>query len=249
MIEDEGAGTDRFSRGLLRTLWPIDFMLPGDIMLFLKSARTDRKLARLRSTIGNEQAFETVYRDGDPWGADSPAYRYQQRKYAILAGLLPPVHYETVLDLGCGSGHLARRMASRCGSLLGVDISESAITSARARCKDLSNVSFMVADISDTSQMLDRTFDLIIIADTLYYLPPPLTDAVLRELAARYMALLRPDGLLVLCNHYFFRLDSDSRRSRRIADIFTRFDVLQLEAEHRHPFFLTTILRRVSQSS
>jgi len=66
------------------------FMTPYDIGLFLKSARTDAALAKLRTKQGSRGAFEAIYAaSADPWASASTDYRYQRRKYETLVGLLP----------------------------------------------------------------------------------------------------------------------------------------------------------------
>ena len=83
-----------------------------DVGLFLRSARTDARIRRLRSTLGPAGALEAVYAaDPDPWASASPRYRYQRRKYEALASLLPPRRFRRALDLGCGLGLLSRRLA------------------------------------------------------------------------------------------------------------------------------------------
>jgi len=53
-------------------------------------------------------------------------------------------------------------------------------------------------------------FDLIVLADTLYYIEP-LTDARLKAIADSLSMKLAPGGLLLLVNHYFFGMDVPSR--------------------------------------
>jgi hypothetical protein len=100
---------------------------------------------------------------------------------------------------------------------------------------------FEQADILDLPASLDRGFDLVVLADTLYYLSP-LDDAIPEGMAARVADLLVPGGLCVLVNHYFFAVDSDSRLSRRIHGAFARSPRLRLESEQRRPFFLVSQL-------
>ena len=85
------------------------------------------------------------------------------------------------------------------------------------------------------------TFDLVVIADVLYYISP-LGDSLLKDTAARAADLLVPGGICLLVNHYFFGADRDSRRSRRIHDAFTWSPRFALLAEHRRAFYLATLL-------
>ncbi len=64
-----------------------------------------------------------------------------------------------VLELGSGTGRISVPLAKRSKQLIGVEISESMLNQARAKCQE-SNVSFIIDDI--TSINLNQKFDLII---------------------------------------------------------------------------------------
>lgn len=222
-------------------------MSPRDIGLFLRSARTDALIARTRELSGNASAFDAAYAGGDPWASGDARYLYQRRKYEILLRLLPEAWYARVLDLGCGLGHFTRSLAGRSGEVIGVDIAQSAVDQARKLHADVPNLHFVQGDIRALPSLLDCGFDLIILADTIYYLPPPLEDRVLKEVARRTAHLLRPGGLLLLCNHFFFSADRDSRLSRRIHDAFSWSPDLELQKTYRRPFYLVSLLRAMRE--
>ena len=219
------------------------FMSWRDIGLFLRSARTDAAIQRLRAAGGDRHAFESVYSsDADPWASGEPQYRYQRRKYDTLMSLLPAGPYAQALDLGCGLGLLSQRLAAGAGEVLGLDIADSAIARARAHWGHLPNLRFEQGSVTALDPGLNGRFDLVVIADTLYYLQP-LDDARLATLAAAIAGLLAPGGLCVLANHYFFAADPASRLTRRIHRAFAATPGLQQTAEYRRPFFLTTLFR------
>lgn len=217
-------------------------MSPRDIGLFLRSARTDAAITRMRGELGNAQAFDAVYDSGDPWASGDARYLYQRRKYDVLASLLPPRRFGRALDLGCGLGLLSRRLARHADTVLGIDISASAVAQARLAHADCAGLSFAQGDVLALDPALDGTFDLLVIADTLYYLPPPVTDATLKSIALSVSRLLRPDGVCLIANHYFAGFDADSRISRRIHNAFAWSPALRVLSEHRRPFYLTTLL-------
>lgn len=218
------------------------FMLPRDIGLFLRSARTDAALDRLRARIGEPAAFDAVYEAGDPWASADPGYRYQRRKYEVLCGLLPARRFASALDLGTGVGLLARRLAGQADEVLGLDLSQVAVDQAQVRHRDVPNLRFGQADVTDLPDRLDGGFDLVVLADTLYYLPRPLDDALFARMAARVTRLLRPGGICLLANHFFFSADPASRLSRRIHAAFARSPGLRVVSEHRRPFYLASLL-------
>ena len=218
--------------------------LPRDIPLFLASARTDAAIERARVLHGARAAFEAAYtRSPDPWASAAPRFRYQARKYGQIMALLPQRRFRSALDLGCGLGLLSQRLAGRCDAVLGLDVAEAALGHARARAAGLPNLGFAQGDLLDLPRDLDGRFDLVVAADTLYYLSP-LPDDLLKSLSARLADLLMPGGMCLLVNHFFFSADAESRRSRRIHDAFAwshRFDV---HSQHRRAFFLAMLLDR-----
>ena len=214
------------------------FMYPRDIGLFLRSARTDKRLDRLRGELGMGAALEAVYAaDPDPWASASPHYRYQSRKYEVIASLLPRRRYRKALDLGCGPGLLTRHLANVADEVVGVDISPSAIAIAQAGNADRPNLSFAAHDLLALPVSFNRAFDLVVIADVLYYLAPS-DDNGLQLLVERLARLLSPGGVCLLANHYVMRFDTDSRRSRRIHAAFETSMALTARASYRRPFYL-----------
>jgi SAM-dependent methyltransferase len=92
-------------------------------------------------------------------------------------------------------------------------------------------------------QSIDGQFDLVVLADTLYYLSP-LDDAVLKRVRENVAGLLAPGGILLLADHFFSGFDRDSRTSRRIHDSFRWAAELRLHVEHRRLFYLASVLER-----
>jgi len=106
---------------------------------------------------------------------------------AELVDLLDPQPGERILDLGCGTGHLAARIAARGARVVGLDASEKMIRDARAAHPTLE---FQVGDAADFC--VDEGFDAIFSNAVLHWVRRA-TDA------ARCMAAaLRPGGRLVL---------------------------------------------------
>ena len=156
------------------------------------------------------------------------------------------MRFARALDLGCGLGLLSTRLADRADQVTGIDIAQAAVDRAAARASAYPNVSFMQGDAADLPSSLDGQFDLVVIADALYYLPPPITSEVLAKVASRIANLLVPGGLCVLANHYFFSLDPDSRLSRRIHDAFKQSPHFRVASESRRPFYIVSMLDRVA---
>ncbi|MFE5474370.1 class I SAM-dependent methyltransferase [Nocardia sp. NPDC056541] len=82
----------------------------------------------------------------------------------------------TALDIGCGDGLLARKLATRCDAVLGVDIDDRVIANAPAA----PNVHLEHADFRD----LDQTFDVVTAVATLHHVPVREGVTALRHLVA-----------------------------------------------------------------
>ncbi len=218
-------------------------MRPRDIGLFLQSARTDQRVTAQRATDGARAAFESAYADlKDPWASANPRYSYQRWKYQNLMVALPPGRrFARALDLGAGMGAFSMALTSVADDVLGLDIAQSAVDEARRRAGEQRGLHFAQGDVNALDPALDGCFDLVVVADTLYYLDR-VDDASLKTVASRIARLLAPGGLCLLANHYFYSGDADSRLTRRIHDAFAWSPSLDLMFERRRPFYLTSLL-------
>ena len=105
---------------------------------------------------------------------------------------------DTVLDVGCGSGWLVRRLAKLApkGRVVGMDISDEMIRLARRGSQDFDNVLFVVGEVAEIPWE-GNFFDDAISVESAYYWPDP--AAGLREL----FRVLRPGGQAwILINYY-----------------------------------------------
>ena len=153
--------------------------------------------------------------------------------------------YGLVLDLGCGLGTLARHLAARAEKVIGMDVAQAALDRARVTHAEISNLSFEQGDILDLPRDMNGKFDRIAITDTLYYLPE-LTEEKLNSIALRVADLLAPNGLCMLTDLYFFRWDKATRLSIRMHQAFASSPRFRSIAEHKRPFYVTTLFRASS---
>jgi ubiquinone/menaquinone biosynthesis C-methylase UbiE len=68
----------------------------------------------------------------------------------------------SIIELGCGQGHLATHLLSRGYGYLGVDISGSAITQAHKKTGNKGQNAFLLADVTDLQEIQDDSFDTAI---------------------------------------------------------------------------------------
>ena len=105
---------------------------------------------------------------------------------------------DRVLDLGCGSGWLSRRIARLVpeGSVVGVDIAREMLNRARAASSGYANLNFMEG-AADRIPCDDRFFDRAISVESAYYWPDP--AASVREI---FRVLDAGGSAWILINYY-----------------------------------------------
>jgi ubiquinone/menaquinone biosynthesis C-methylase UbiE len=101
-----------------------------------------------------------------------------------------PSNCRDALEVGCGAGALARRLAQRSQNVLALDLSPEMIRIARERSTQFSNIEFELADVCDRVLPVE-SFDCIATIATLHHLP-------FREILLKMKAALRPGGVLLV---------------------------------------------------
>lgn len=136
--------------------------------------------------------FEGMFKGTpDPWGFETS--RYEQDKYDHSIAALSGRRYAQAFEIGCANGVLTQRLARHCEDLLAVDVSETALASARARCADQHNVRFARMNFPGEAPT-GASFDLIMLSEVAYYWD----DADLAHAARKLLALLAIGGDLLL---------------------------------------------------
>ncbi|AVH23429.1 class I SAM-dependent methyltransferase [Nocardia cyriacigeorgica] len=110
----------------------------------------------------------------EPVSAD-PYWNHNTHYHPWLIAQVPE-SARTALDVGCGDGLLASKLATRCESVLGVDVDGEIITSATTPA----NVRLAQADFRE----LNESFDVVTAVATLHHVPLGEGLAALRDLVA-----------------------------------------------------------------
>jgi predicted O-methyltransferase YrrM len=134
--------------------------------------------------------FEARYQaDPDPW--DYRVSDYERAKYAQTLAACGPGPFRSALELGSSIGVFSAMLAPRCERLVTIDAAPTAVAAARERFAAFPNVETLLGPIPEA--IPERTFELIVASEILYYLAPPTLDATLSTLVAR----MAPGALLV----------------------------------------------------
>lgn len=105
-----------------------------------------------------------------------------------------PPHCADALDVGCGKGEFARRLAGRSDHVLALDLSAEMLNAARVQSRDFANIDYVQADVLAYALPPSR-FDCIASLATLHHMP---LEAVLPKLVAS----LKPGGVLLVLDLY-----------------------------------------------
>jgi SAM-dependent methyltransferase len=198
------------------------------------------------------ERLERLYQRGDiPWTVNKWDAEYSSGKWDYMRGQAELIRYSvvagylnllkpggTVLDVGCGEGLLARRLAPHpVFDYVGVDISSVAI----ARASQFSNphTRFLVADVEAYAPA--ERFDAIVFNEALYYFTQP--QCVVENLRQA----LKSDGIIIISttaiSERAIAILKRVRRSCKLVDEVTLLDQSKL------PRFICTVLAPSRSSS
>jgi SAM-dependent methyltransferase len=113
----------------------------------------------------------------------------------------------TILELGCGTGNDAARLAGEGYSVTAIDLSREAIGQAQARFGSLAR--FLVADMTRRLPFPDGSFDAVMSNVAVHMFP----DRVTRAVFAQVGRLVRAGGLFVF---HVNSLEDRPLRARRL---------------------------------
>lgn len=113
---------------------------------------------------------------------------------AWLAELDLPTTWDRVLDFGCGAGRLSQALAGHAGQVVGVDVSEPMLETARHLDRSDGRCEFLLNAEPHLGLFEDDRFDLVYSELVLQHLP---LDAI-EGYVAEFLRVLRPGGVAVL---------------------------------------------------
>jgi 2-polyprenyl-3-methyl-5-hydroxy-6-metoxy-1,4-benzoquinol methylase len=129
---------------------------------------------------------------GDDIGQSSWITADEQDKFLVLLNLSAG---KTLLDVACGSGGPALRIAEKTGcSLVGIDVHQQAVETATSLAAErglAQRSKFQVADATATLPFSDANFDAITCVDAINHLPNR------PSVIAEWARLLKPGGRLL----------------------------------------------------
>ena len=181
--------------------------------------------------------FDQKYRrNSDPWNFATS--EYERARYATILRVLNGRRYSRALESGCSIGVLSAQLAAQCDHLECIDFSPAAISMARERCRNISNITFTCASILDFAS--PGPFDLIVFSEIGYYF-----DAeTLFALAQRLVSHLANDGIF-LAEHWLGVSDDHVLGGQRVHEILSNIPALRHQHGEIHPHFQLDRWRRL----
>ncbi len=107
---------------------------------------------------------------------------FLDRVHSRIAAMIEPG--ARVIDIACGNGTLALKMAKHAQHVTGIDLSEDSLQFARKRARKLrlENTEFLVQDANDLSAFSKLPFDVATISMVIHQFPPETGLHILRQL-------------------------------------------------------------------
>ena len=139
--------------------------------------------------------FNRYYATPDPWHISRARFRDKVLRRCLKRF----VRNKSVLELGCGEGHLTQAVFYKARSVTGVDISDVAI--GRAKSLNLANARFENADLLHTAF---NGYDVIAAIECIHYLSHRDQGAFLEKVAREHSGkLLWLSGPIIDYQRYF----------------------------------------------
>ena len=178
--------------------------------------------------------FENLYSSSrDPWGFETS--EYERRKYERTLGVLKDRRYRRALEVGASIGVFTEMLAPWCDKLLGVDVSEKALSVARERLAGFGHVRLELRELPE--EMPEGPFDLILASEVLYYLP----RGIMLETLRRFEEVLAPGGR-ILAVHWRKETETYPLQGDEVHELLVRHTRLRVretivEPEYRLDLF------------
>ncbi len=135
----------------------------------------------------------------------------QQEMAQIISSNLGSEEFESVLEIGSGSGYLTQSVNIKFKDYTCLDISENMIKGLKEKLKDQKGYNFMVSDAEDC-EFLERRFDVILSSSCIQWFLDP--EKTLRN----FISLLKENGQI-----HFSVFIEPTFKELKLSNIFSGF--------------------------
>lgn len=134
--------------------------------------------------------MSTIKEDFDRIALVSPEGATHNEHYHNFLLRHAPIQFQRALEIGCGTGSFARRLAEHAEHVLALDLSPEMIRLARERSVRFPNIDFQLADVRDW-ELSPENFDCVASIATLHHLPG-------KEMLLKMKSSLKPGAVLLI---------------------------------------------------
>jgi cyclopropane fatty-acyl-phospholipid synthase-like methyltransferase len=183
----------------------------------------------MTSDTTSQSFFEGMYRlNGDPWEFSTNAYELS-RYDAIMDALNMP-RYRLAFEPGCSVGVLTERLAARCDEVDAIDISPTAVATARDRCALYANVSIRCQSLDDVH--FPQNIDVLILSEIGYYFERDRWHTLAERLVNRVV----PSGT-ILAAHWLGHSADHLQHGDDVHNLLHSISCMSIEHSERHSGF------------
>jgi 2-polyprenyl-3-methyl-5-hydroxy-6-metoxy-1,4-benzoquinol methylase len=197
----------------------------------------------------NRTRVEAEFESPDPWhyATDRREQECLRHQAEVLDRVRAGDRFGATLEVGCAEGVFTETLASRCASVLAVDLSPTAVERARRRADWPEAVTFGTWDLR--AAPMPGEFDLIVVAGVLEYLHSP---AGLRRAVEKLVGGLAPRGRLFVVSTRVPAAESAwwarwFPRGARINRLVAADHLLRAVVEERADWYVISVFERTGE--
>jgi predicted TPR repeat methyltransferase len=181
--------------------------------------------------------FDRLYSaHSDPWGFETSAY--EREKYDHTLAVVGEEPVSRAFEMGCSIGVLTQKLAARCERLVVTELSQHALTQARRRCAQNTNIDFIL--VEKMTDGIDGVFDLMLLSEVIYFWD----DRDLNSVALAIKDHLRVGGRLVMI-HWLGETDYPRSADEAVTAIYRLIgDLFEVCLEDRTDAYRMDVWRR-----
>jgi SAM-dependent methyltransferase len=177
----------------------------------------------------SQDFFEEMYRhNSDPWSfASSP---YELSRYDAVIHALNTNRYRHAFEPGCSVGVLTERLATFCNQIDAVDISPTAVATAKERCSQFPNVKIDCKSLDEPFFFED--IDLLVLSEIGYYFDRDRWRALAESLLRKVIK-----SGTILAAHWLGHSKDHLQHGDSVHDVLRSLGSISLEYSDRNPGF------------
>lgn len=184
---------------------------------------------RVRSKV-----FDTMFAlSDDPWSYQESGYERRKRETLISAVI---AESRLIVEVGCADGHNVVALAEEFpkATIIGVDVSATAVAIATRRTQHMENVQIVQTKNGLPHEIqAHEQIDCVILSEILYYLG---TERAIRQALYPFRSRMSPDCRVILLHG---SSDADSLHDRAIRALNLSVESSHLVADDERPYVMT----------